>query len=675
MHRKLRPASFAGLVLMIVAVVPPLRAQNRNSGEIRGTVSDATGASVAGVAVEVTNTDTSVTNTFRTDSTGTYDATPLIPGPYTVTFLKDGFQKLVRPNVVLHVGTITVNASLQLGSVSQQVTVASQPPLLQTESSERSLTLTSESATELPNVGRGWFNLIGQLPGTNGSASNSSINGTLPDSANWLADGGTATLPNSNNPDAIQVPLEAIGEIDINTSSFGAESGNGPAVFNVITKSGTNQFHGSLFEFVQNNVFNARNFFSPTVPPVRWNEFGGSVGGPIKRDRLFFFFAYQRNPNNSYSTGFYTYPTSAMRSGNFSGLGATIYDPSTTTLVNGTYVRQPFPNNSIPASRFDPVSQKIMQYYPNPTLPGTFNNYFFSGANTSTYTWYNFRVDYNIASGNRLSVSGMAVPQTGFTDTPDCPLDCQNVSSPEYTGQITDVWTPQPNLVNEFRTAVSRQAFDFTSPNQGEDFPQKLGLNNATANAFPNISVGGPISLSGIGGGTAARTHQTAYVTSDSVSLLLGKHTLKFGGEFDKWENSTAWGSMDAGSFNFSGIFTRNPAVTSSQGEGVADLLLGLPQSWNTYVFEEYGSHDRNLQAFIQDYYKILPNLTLNFGVRYMRQAGWTETYNRLSTFLPNATNPVTGTPGAIGFAGMNAPTAAENDINFFLQPRVGLSW
>ena len=267
------------------------------------------------------------------------------------------------------------------------------------------------------------------------------------------------------------------------------------------------------------------------------------------------------------------------------------------------------------------------------------------------------------------------MPQTGFTDTPDCPLDCQNVSSPEYTGQITDVWTPQPNLVNEFRTAVSRQAFDFTSPNQGEDFPQKLGLNNATANAFPNISVGGPISLSGIGGGTAARTHQTAYVTSDSVSLLLGKHTLKFGGEFDKWENSTAWGSMDAGSFNFSGIFTRNPAVTSSQGEGVADLLLGLPQSWNTYVFEEYGSHDRNLQAFIQDYYKILPNLTLNFGVRYMRQAGWTETYNRLSTFLPNATNPVTGTPGAIGFAGMNAPTAAENDINFFLQPRVGLSW
>jgi hypothetical protein len=406
-------------------------AQNRNAGEIRGTVLDASGSVVPNVAIKITNTDTDISNSLTSGAAGFFDAPSLEPGNYTVTFTKEGFEKAVRTGIVLHVETITVNATLQVGATSQEITVAAEAPLLQTESSERGLVLTSESATELPNPGRSWFVLTGLLPGMNpgtggqdASGQGVGVNGTEGMQGNWLVDGGTGTLPISNNPDSLQVPLEAIAEVNINTSNFGAEYGNGLATFNVITKSGTNQFHGSAFEFVQNDKLQARNFFSPTTPPLRWNMYGGTIGGPVKRDKVFFFFSYQRNPSKTFNPTFYTYPTDAMRQGDFSAPGAPqIFDPNATTNVNGQVVRQPFAGNKIPASRLDPVALAAQKYYPEPNLPGDFNNYYTYLNQPSVGTFYNFKADYNISSAHRLSLSGMIFNTSTTFPAPDCPLD------------------------------------------------------------------------------------------------------------------------------------------------------------------------------------------------------------------------------------------------------------
>src|SRR5579872_5383823 len=671
----------AGLMSLIaVAAAVPSRAQNRNGGEIRGTVQDSSSAAVPDVSIVIT--DTGITTTLHTGSTGVFDAPSLEPGNYTVTFSKDGFQKTVRKGIILHVDTITVNATLEIGATSQEITVASEAPLLQTEASERNLILTSESATELPNVGRSWYVLTGLLPGVNpgvgqdASGQAVGVNGTQGYQGNWLVDGGSGTLPISNNPDALQVPLEAIAEVNLNTSNFGAEYGNGLSVFNVITKSGTNQFHGSAFEFVQNDAFNARNFFAPNVPPIRWNQYGGTVGGPIKRNKAFFFFSYQRNPQKGFSPSFYTYPTDAMRQGDFSGPGqATIYDPATTTKVNGQFVRQPFAGNKIPTSRLDPVALAIQKYYPEPNQAGIFNNYFADLTQPSTGTYYNFKVDHNLAASNRISVSGMIYNSTTTFPSPDCPLDCANVPIDERSAQLTDVWTINPTTVNEFRFSLSRERLDWHSPSQGAGYPDKIGLKNAAYNAFPTISVGGPVGMNNISGGLANLLGETSFVTSDMATLVKGKHTIKFGGEFDKWQQNGAWNYADAGTFSFSGIFTRNPVDTSSSGLGYADFLIGLPQTWSVTQPPDTGGRVWNLQMFVQDYYKIRPNLTINFGVRYLLQPGWTEVHNRLSTFDPSIMNPATGTLGAMWYAGQKGHNALEATIPDFFAPRVGFAW
>ena len=264
---------------------------------------DATGAAVPGVKVVVTNVATGIVTTTTTGEAGVYDVPWVSTGSYTVTFTKEGFKQVVQNNIDLHLGAITVDATMQVGSVATQITVTSKTDQLQSESSEKTLVMEPVQLTQLPNVGQNVWSYTLLIPGVNpgnGGAGNFSnganvgINGSQSTMGSWVMDGGTMTLPGGNN--SVQVPLEAVGELNIIASNAGAEYGNGMSVMQVMTKSGTNQFHGSAFEYVQNNVFNARNFFSPTVAPERWNEFGGSIGGPIKKDKAFFFFAYQRNP-------------------------------------------------------------------------------------------------------------------------------------------------------------------------------------------------------------------------------------------------------------------------------------------------------------------------------------------------------------------------------------------
>lgn len=656
-------------------------AQNRNAGEIRGTVLDSSGAAIPEVTVTITNTLTGVKRQVKTAADGVYTAPFLEPGTYSIAFAKEGFKSYVRSGVVLHVQTITIDATLDIGMVTEQITVSEAAPLVQTETSERRSTVTAQEVSALPLVGRGWYDLTLLLPGVNGGGSQTAsgqgvgVNGTGSFQINWLIDGGVGTFPVSQNADFIQTPLEAIAEINFSTSNFGAEYGAGVAVFNVITKSGSNQFHGSLFEFIQNDKLTARNFFARQVPPLRWNQFGGTIGGPIKRDKAFFFYSLQRNPIRNPTTRFYTFPTSQMRAGDFSAPGLpTVYDPASLREVGGKLMRDPFPGNRVPGPRFDPVAQNIQEYFPAPNRAGIADNFFFAVSPPLTYTWHNWKVDYNISSGNRLTFSGTHVPLTQFTPAPTCPMNCNNRNQSESQGQITNVWTISPVLINEFRSSAIRTYGAWKSPNMGRGFPENIGLKNVPADVFPNINVGGTVPTS-IGGGLSAVIAFTSYVQSNTLTWIKGKHSLKFGGEFDKWQQNLAWDDFRSGDFNFSGVFTRNPADPASAGLGYADFLLGLPQSWSVNMSPMTGARSWNVQLFAQNDYKVKPNLTLNLGVRYQLQHGWTEVANRIASFDPSLINPVTGTRGALWFAGTAGRHALQKTVPDFFAPRIGFAW
>src|SRR5580658_2704906 len=287
--------------------------QNANSGEIKGEVTDSSGAVVSGASVILLDTATGVTFKTQTNGVGLYDEPSLPTGPYTITFSKGSFRDEVRSGIVLDVATIAVDAVLQVGEANQQVVVTGDVPLLQTEDSAEHLDLDTKAVLDAPIVGGVWYNeLTNELPGVNGgggqdaSGQNIGVNGTEGNSGTFLIEGAIAQEPRDANASDNYPPPDAIGEVNVQTSNFGAQYGNGVASFNVLIKSGTNRFHGSLFEFNQNNDYNALNYFDTThqVAPLHWNEFGGSIGGPIVKNKLFFFFLYQRNP--SVSSGVYT---------------------------------------------------------------------------------------------------------------------------------------------------------------------------------------------------------------------------------------------------------------------------------------------------------------------------------------------------------------------------------
>lgn len=696
------PCSILVTLLFVLSFISSLLAQNRNTGEIRGTVSDPSRAAVVGAQVAITNTLTGATTTVISGTAGIYDAPLLQPGEYAIEFSKQGFKKFVRQGITLHVEVVTIDGVLDVGSINERVTVTADVPLVQTETSDRSAVFTETTINDLPNLGRSWFDITGQLPGVSpggdsaGNGQDASgqgvgVNGMPGFQENFLTDGGVTTLPVSQNPGNM-VPLDDIAEVDMSTSNFSAESGGGVAVFNVITKSGGNQFHGSLYEFMQNDFFQARNYFASGVTPLRWNMYGGTIGGPIRRNKAFFFFSYQNNPTITDSPSFYTFPTKAMKAGNFSDPGlATVYDP--TTYNSGTNSRTAFQGNMIQSTRFDPVAVKIQAYFPDPNLPGLNNNYYYNSRQDANSTSYNFKINYDVSTSNRLSGSAMFNPSNSHTATPTCPIangssgGCSQTWGMASQMQITDVWTISSRLVNEARVSFLRQYGLWKPPDVGKGYPAQLGLPNPPADIFPNISISGAVPSS-LGSGLTAKLGFNSFMYSDSVTWSKGKHLLKFGGEFDRWQDNQAWQNIDSGDYDFSGNFTLNPSDSNSNGLGYADFLLGLPDSWAVSMSPETGLRTWNLQGFAQDDYKITPHLTLNLGVRYLMQAGWSEVENRFGNFDPTLPNPgidpATGLadygPGAMCFAGQTfgghvCPTAQQKTVKDNFQPRIGFAW
>jgi hypothetical protein len=711
------------LLLLLLAGVTcaQVAAQSRQSGEIRGTVTDPSQSPVLDAKITVTGDATGVSQVVMTNATGGYYAPYIVPGEYTVTFEKQGFKLAVRKGIQIHTDTITLDVVLEVGAVSEQVAVTAETLSVQTESAVKDTVLTGAVVTDTPSMNRQWYDLLSTLPGVNpGSGEQSSgqgigVNGQQSFNASWQIDGGIAMFGQSANPDALAPPLESIEEVSLSTANFGAEHGNGLSVFNVITKSGTNNFHGALYEYIQNEFFNARNFFTVGSKPVqRWNEYGGNIGGPIKRDKAFFFVNYERNPIRNFSPNPQSYPTNAYLNGDFSSLlggpayttdaagspiplinpctgqqanQGQIYDPATTRTV--TYqgqdytCRDPFQGNIIPTNRFDAVAKNIQTYFPTAQDQSTlWHNYYVNQSNPVTNSWLNAKVDYNFSASNRLSASFLySTYDQQFNDVM-CSISCGAWSGNESQAQITDVWTFSPTLVNEFRFSLSRAAGNASVASQGQGYPAKLGMVNPIGDLFPTVWINGTLNT-GIGyaaGFPPAIDDETTFIPSDVTTWVKGRHIIKFGGEFDRWWVNTGWGTADNGGYWFGGAFTQNPAdqaanVIPSEGEGYADFLLGTPSSYWISINPETGGRMWSAQMFVQDAYKVKSNLTVTLGLRYVIQSGWSEVNNKISSFDPTIMNPATGTPGAMWYGGQNGRHALTKTIPDFFAPRIGVAW
>ena len=723
------------LPLFLVLTSAACFAQSTNSADIRGTVTDSTGALIPGVTVTVANVDTGVSKDFTTNQDGLYDTSSIVVGSYRVTFTRDGFERLVRGPISLQVGTTTVNAELKVGATTQEVTVTTDVPLLKTETSEQSTTLEAKSMGQLPQVAGGsgvsWENFMILLPGATGTPNGNqgssnpgqevAINGNLPYS-NILADGASTTLSHSQN--ANPAIFETVSELQVSTSSFSAQYGIGGAIFNQISKGGTSRFHGAAYDYFQNDALTAypyefgtpRSQLGP-IPFLRYNNFGFAVGGPILKKKMFFYFDYDQIVDHGNNTGRNTVPTTDNMAGNFTGMN-NIFDPTTQTIAldaaNNPYpVRQSFASeygngNAIPAALIDTLASKFQQFYPTPSshIPGgafippsgtdaegiPTKNFYSSQQQSTPYRKFFGRLDYDITSKNRLSMSDTQsdTPVVYSSQVTACPIGCQTGDVDNNNAQITDVWNISPSTINEARIGFTSQLNFFADLALNKGYASQLGWQFAKADDFPAINLEGSYDYAWINPSSNSVYKEFTWDPSDVVTMIRGKHILHFGGELLAYQNnSTAWGNTNAGALNFSGQYTQQWALDSNgiaapvAGTGLeyADFLLGYARSWSASVSPEYGARLKSPQVFAQDDWKVRPNLTLNLGLRYQINHGWTEVQNNMSSFDPTLQNcspaPCNGPLGAYWFGPThtNGRTALQSNTFNTWQPRLGMAW
>jgi outer membrane receptor protein involved in Fe transport len=700
------------LWLLASLVVPSTRGQNANTGEIKGAVTDPSGAVVADAKVSIKDVQTGVVTPTATNRAGLYDVPFLVPGEYTITFSKSGFRDFVRSGVVLQIETLEIDGTLQVGVATEEVVVNAASPLVETETTGQHVDLSTQAVNTAPIVGIDWrADLIQLIPGVNtgGGAGEANgqgvgINGTQGYNVNFLSDGSSATSPRDFNSSNFIPPIDSISEISVNSGNAPAQYGNGLASINVITKGGTNEWHGSAYEFVQNTVLNARGYYNHTGEKAveHWNEYGGSVGGPVLKNKLFFFFNYQRNPSSTPTSGLYSYPTAAMEAGDFYGMPG-----STGTAFNSAGILQ---------GTYDPVALKLQTYFPAATAKGwitgcpgpadvgpgvaqtcpSINNFVFNGSSPNTSTWYTGKVDYNFTQKQRLSFSFNYYPNF-VSYVPADPLYPNDATSYNVgnnynlTGQLSYVYLISSNLVNEFRIGASRELDKYVPPSFDKNDPTTLGLEpqygtNAPANVFPKITIdtgagSGCFALGagcGENGNIDATLGEGVYNLSDVLTLIHGKHTIKVGGEFDRvYQNYTNWGDISSGNFEFNGGVTGIP---------YADFLSGDVYGWYVYDYDPTSAHTWDSALFASDDFKLSSRVTLNLGLRWQGQSGWSVTNNLFGNYDPVLPNSADGGlyKGAILYGGQSdtafGGTIAnlnkiENANYKGFAPRIGVAW
>ena len=678
-------------ILLFLALSTTFAAAQTTTSTIAGLVKDDSGAVVPGAAVTVTNVESGVTTAAVTNEAGLYRVSGLIPGPYRVEIEAKGFQKTMRTGIVVQISqTLQVDLTLQVGSVQQTVDVSAATPILEAQTSSVGQLVERQMVDGLPIPNRTSTALLALIPGAaiqnvTGDIPIFSVGGGRMRNQQFTLDGGnhTNTVGLAVNQSQVPLPMDAMQEFRVISNSYSAEYGQSQSgVVTLATRSGTNQWHGNLFEYARNEALNARSFFAASRPKFRQHQFGGSVGGPIRKDQTHFFVTYERTQQVTGGTTFWTVPTPQQRQGDFSqtlnaqGRPILIYDPATT---QGN-VRQPFANNMIPLARMDPVARATLPYWPEPNLPGTItgaNNY---SSNTRPFLNRHIvvgRGDHQFNPRMQLMVRYFIAEteqgNPGITGVPES--DPTASGTDQRTHNILGSWTYsiRPSMLNDFRFGLVRRHFFSYRFGKDEDLAGKLGLRGVSPAGFPIFNLSG---FTGLGGAPYRYSSPLDdYQIQESVSWFTGRHALKFGmeGRIGIFNDDTDTSS--SGSFTFGPQLTGLPG-TAGTGNAFASFLLGEVDSANTVRPDPIRSRASYWGLFVQDDWRVSDRLTLNLGLRWETTVPRTEDENRMNSFDMTAINPVSGTPGVVTFAGRNGVprSAYDIDLNNF-GPRVGFAW
>lgn len=674
--------------LLALVATAPARAQV-DTASIVGTVRDASGAVVPGAQITATEVNTNSKIGMQTDASGNFSSPPLRVGTYSVSVEADGFKSQTRTNIVLSVqDRVRLDFKMEVGLVSTNVTVAAEIPVIQTETSSLGQVVNSRQMVDLPLNGRNYLDLatltsgVVKTEGGNGNAGGAFVaNGTRGNLNNYLLD-GVDNNSNDNGGAVLRTNVDAIEEFKVQTNAYSAEFGrSGGAVINAVIKSGTNQVHGSLFEFIRNSALDARDFFedpSAKKASFKQNQFGGTIGGPIRRDKLFFFGDYQGTRIRTPMSFVSSVATAAQRNGDFSGPGNNIiYDPNTYDPATNT--RQPFLGNVIPTSRIVALSQNFMNLYPIPTDSGKLrNNYVVSPIDKDRIDQMDARIDYNLSNADQIFGRFSWSDRSNLQPSPLPGLANGGNGATGHTferaegASLGNTHTLSPNMVNELRAGFNHVRLRRGIPEAGTALPpQGLRVSGVPDNPATNgLTLFAPSGYRRLGDPSYAPTLLSSRETqlSDSLSIILGRHSLRFGGQF-RWSQFNIFQlSRPRGNFNFSGQFTRNPGAPDGTGSPLADMLLGLPSFANISSLMDLGNRQHVLGAFVQDDFKVTPNLTLNLGLRYDYTSPIVEVHDQQANFDLST--------GKIIVPGENGASRGLTEVdkrNF--APRIGLAW
>lgn len=710
--------SLLTLLCLILSFTLPAISQS-TYGSISGVVSDSSGAAVTGATVTLTSISTGEKRTETSGADGHYTFVNLFQGQYRIDVEKSGFKHFAHPTVVVQVQQDTrVDAALTVGQVSETIEVTSETPLLQTESSSLGQVVEERKANELPLNGRNVFNLITVSPaavaqgGSGGSPvgqnpfswGNYQVGGSFANQGAQYLDGQPLNIGYINLP--IIIPTQdSVGEFKVQYNNLGAEWGKfSGGVVNLSTKSGSNRWHGSAYEYFRNKVLNANEYFNKQnqlangqknqAPPWTQNQYGFELGGPVIKNKMFFYVSWEQYRQRTGSPFTTTVPAAGERNGDFSALCTSgfdgsgicldrdaagnvtdqLYDPYTVTATQ----RSPYPNNQIPAAEFSTATQKMWDtYFPAANTSGLVNNYLSvapAGGNTNEFV---ARGDENISDNTR--VFGRFA-YFGLLDLPVNPFGtglCLDRCAEKYHSKllvfgVNHTFTPTTILDVNFgatRFVYGRQpllsGFDLTSlgwPSSYNSPPAGMRTPPTPAFPFPN-DVGRSQGNSAIG------DHNTQYNITPALTLIRGKHTIQTGAQFEYGLDNYFQTNIASGAFAFGGNWTTqfaqanaaesalDPLLVSNANFAFADFLLGLSQNQGSFVNQTEGvaqvpAQTKGLQVYralyVDDTWHITPKLTVNLGLRYELQGTWSDAYNRLSYWDPLATNAtVTGCGGA----------------------------
>lgn len=674
-------------MLAVCAVFAPAQT---SSGTINGTVLDSSGAVVPAAAVRLMGTETGdVVRAFTTGPDGSFAAPLLRPSTYTVEVTAAGFKKLVRTGIVLGVDDkLDLKLQLEVGGTTESVQVTATAELVEERSNTVGQTVEERTLQQLPLNGRNYLQLgnltAGTVPNTRSRDRSFSAYGNRGLQNAFLLDGARNQnymrgLDNRAR-DAMRPSLEAISEFKVQTSNYSAEYGaSAGAVVNVVTKSGTNELHGSAFEFARNNHFDARDYFLPATaaqPLYIQHQFGGSLGGPAIKNRAWWHTAYQRTSITQGDTQTGNVPLAAERGGVFS---VPMYDPLTSRAnpAGSGSIRDVFANNTIPASRFDRIGKSLADRYPEPNQPGVARNYITSPSLTTRTHNATVRGDIRLSDQDTLFLR-WSLDEAAFSALPLLPLGAQ-------TGVVRDVparsWGTgytrvlNPAMVNEFRFA-----YNFVGLTQDATLPKdeiiKGSIDPSVNSGIPTFTV---TNYAGIGArpnnfdNVPVTKESRVYNFSDNFSWVRGKQTLKAGFDFQYIDVPTFATLQGRGAWGFSGVYTQNPQRRPGSGNALGDLLLGLPNSITIGSPSDAQEKARNYYWYLQDDWVIHPNLTVNLGVRYEITSPFWDARNRLANLVLDSGSPLYGQYVMAGDS--RSPLALETTDKNNWAPRVGFAW